>query len=112
MLISGIEIEHRDTEGSMRGDQARVVDFDSPASNDWPAVNQFTVTEDPSTRPPEVVLFVSGLPLGIIELRNPVAAYRRGALELGHDAALTVEHAWAATLPDPILSAMVRPGAT
>ena len=43
----------------------------TPANNDWLAVNQFTVTEDQSTRRPDVVLFVNGLPLGIIELKNP-----------------------------------------
>ena len=42
-----------------------------PATNDWLAVNQFTVTENRNTRRPEVVLFVNGLPLGVIELKNP-----------------------------------------
>ena len=49
----------------------QVIDFDEPASNDWLAVNQFTVTENQHTRRPDVVLFVNGLPLGIIELKNP-----------------------------------------
>ena len=49
----------------------RIVDFDQPANNDWLAVNQFTVTEDRNTRRPDVVLFVNGLPLGVIELKNP-----------------------------------------
>ena len=43
----------------------------APANNHWLAVNQFTVTEDRNTRRPDVVLFVNGLPLGIIELKNP-----------------------------------------
>ena len=43
----------------------------NPTSNDWLAVNQFTVTENQHTRRPDVVLFVNGLPLGIIELKNP-----------------------------------------
>ena len=55
----------------MRGDLVRVIDFEEPANNDWLAVNQFTVTEDPQTRRPDVVLFVNGLPLSIIELKNP-----------------------------------------
>ena len=49
----------------------RVIDFDNPAKNDWLAVNQFTVTEDGNTRRPDVVLFVNGLPLGVIELKSP-----------------------------------------
>ena len=56
---------------SVRGDQVRVIDFESPANNDWLAVNQFTVTENQHTRRPDVVLFVNGLPLGLIELKNP-----------------------------------------
>ncbi len=71
MLVNGVTIEYRDHEGRVRGDQARVIDFDDPSANDWLAVNQFTVTENRSTRRPDVVLFVNGLPLGIIELKNP-----------------------------------------
>ena len=57
--------------GRVRGDQVRVIDFDNFSNNDWLAVNQFTVTEDRNTRRPDIVLFVNGLPLGIIELKNP-----------------------------------------
>ncbi len=71
MLVNGVEIEYRDAEGSVRGDQVRVVDFETPANNDWLAVNQFSVTENRNTRRPDVVLFVNGLPLGVIELKNP-----------------------------------------
>ena len=56
---------------AIRGDQVKVVDIDNPTNNDWLAVNQFTVTENRNTRRPDVVLFVNGLPLGIIELKNP-----------------------------------------
>ena len=71
MLVNGVEIEYRDAEGRVRGAQARVIDFENTASNDWLAVNQFTVTENQNTRRPDVVLFVNGLPLGLIELKNP-----------------------------------------
>ena len=71
MLVNGVEIEYRDAEGTVRGDQVRVIDFESTANNDWLAVNQFTVTESQHTRRPDVVLFVNGLPLGLIELKNP-----------------------------------------
>ena len=71
MLVNGVEIEYRDSDGRVRGDQVRVIDFDDPASNDWLAVNQFTVAEDRNTRRPDVVLFVNGLPLGVVELKNP-----------------------------------------
>ena len=44
---------------------------DYPHNNDWFAVNQFTVTENGIERRPDIVLFVNGLPLGIVELKNP-----------------------------------------
>ena len=72
MLVAGVTVEHVDAEeGRVRGAQVRVLDFDEPAGNDWLAVNQFTVVENKHERRPDVVLFVNGLPLGIIELKNP-----------------------------------------
>ena len=71
MLVNGVEVEYREAEGRVRGDQVRVIDFDDPANNDWLAVNQLTVTENRNTRRADIVLFVNGLPLGIIELKNP-----------------------------------------
>ena len=55
----------------MRGAQVSVLDYENPANNDWLAVNQFTVVEGEHERRPDVVLFVNGLPLGLIELKNP-----------------------------------------
>lgn len=57
--------------GSIAGAQAKVINFDQPDNNDWLAVNQFTVAEGQHTRRPDVVLFVNGLPLVVIELKNP-----------------------------------------
>ena len=71
MLVEGVTVEHPTDGGAIRGAQVKVIDFDEPANNDWLAVNQFTVTESRSTRRPDVVLFVNGLPLGVIELKNP-----------------------------------------
>ena len=71
MLVDGVNVEYRDQDGVIRGDQAKVVDFDDPWNNDWLAVNQFTVTESGHKRRPDIVLFVNGLPLGVVELKNP-----------------------------------------
>ena len=71
MLVNGVGVQYRAGEGAIRGAQAQVVDFDDARNNDWLAVNQFTVTEGQNNRRPDVVLFVNGLPLGIIELKNP-----------------------------------------
>ncbi len=70
MLVDGIEVEARQPDGTMRGERVRLVDFDSPENNDWLVVNQFTVVES-SERRPDVVLFINGLPLAVIELKNP-----------------------------------------
>ena len=71
MLVEGVTVEYRAGDGAIRGSQVQVIDFDNPDRNDWLAVNQFTVTENQHNRRPDVVLFVNGLPLGIIELKNP-----------------------------------------
>ena len=71
MLVEGVTVEYRAGDGAIRGGQVQVIDFDESARNDWLAVNQFTVTENQHTRRPDVVLFVNGLPLGVIELKNP-----------------------------------------
>ena len=70
LLVDGVTVEYRDGKRAIRGAQARVIDFDEPERNDWLAVNQFSVTEAKQTRRPDVVLFVNGLPLGMIELKN------------------------------------------
>jgi len=72
MLIEGVPVDYRTGSGERRGGRARIVDFDAPDNNDWLAVRQFTVMEDRHTRRPDLVLFVNGLPLVIIELKNPV----------------------------------------
>jgi len=73
LIVDGVTVEYRDSEHEIRGAQARVIDFDSPASNDWLAVNQFSVTESKRMRRPDIVLFINGLPLGVIELKNAAA---------------------------------------
>ena len=71
MAVDGVTVEYRDGGGAVRGAQARVIDFDAPEANDWLAVNQFTVVENRHERRPDLVVFVNGLPLAVIELKNP-----------------------------------------
>jgi len=71
MLRDGVPVEYRRDDGSIAGDHVRLVDFDSPDANDWLAVNQFTVIESQNNRRPDIIVFVNGLPLGIIELKIP-----------------------------------------
>jgi len=70
-LIDGVPVEVTREDGTVTGELARLVDFEDVAANDWLAINQFTVIEQKAKRRPDVVLFVNGLPLGVIELKNP-----------------------------------------
>jgi type I restriction enzyme, R subunit len=70
MLTDGVDVEYRHTEGHIAGDKAWLIDFTHPENNDFFAVNQFTVIEHKNRRP-DVVLFVNGLPLIVVELKNP-----------------------------------------
>ena len=69
MLVDGVTVEYLHG-GSLRGEQVRLIDFEHPDANDWLAVNQFSVLEGRITRRPDIVLFVNGLPLIVIELKN------------------------------------------
>ena len=71
MLADGVEVEYRRPDGTIKGDQVRLADFTHPEKNDWLAVNQFTIIENHHNRRPDIVLFVNGIPLVVIELKNP-----------------------------------------
>ena len=73
LLVDGVTVEYRDADGSIRGAQVRVIDFEHPANNDWLAVNQFSVVENKHARRLDVVLFVNGLLLAVLELKNAAA---------------------------------------
>ena len=70
LLRDGVPVEYPRTDGSIKGDFARLVDFTDVDANDWLAVNQYTVIEGQHNRRPDIVVFVNGLPLGLIELKN------------------------------------------
>jgi type I restriction enzyme R subunit len=69
MLTDGIEVEYRH-DGRIKGDKVWLIDFDDLDNNDWLAVNQFTVVENHINRRPDVIIFINGLPLAVIELKN------------------------------------------
>jgi len=70
LLINGVLVQYQ-KDGETRGDFVRLVDWQYPENNDWIAVNQFTIKGPRHTRRPDVILFVNGLPLVLIELKNP-----------------------------------------
>ena len=70
LLVGGVPVQYQ-RDGDTRGDFVKLVDWVKPARNEWLAVNQFSVTGPRHTRRPDIVLFVNGLPLVLIELKNP-----------------------------------------
>jgi type I restriction enzyme R subunit len=79
LLTDGVTVEVAE-DGAVRGEQVKLVDFETPDANDWLVVNQFTVVDLPASggqaggqhnRRPDIVVFVNGLPLAVIELKNP-----------------------------------------
>ncbi len=70
LLVDGVTVEQKRSDGDIGGVIVRLIDFDRPDNNDWLAVNQFTVTEVGHNRRPDIVIFVNGLPLAVIELKN------------------------------------------
>ncbi|MFQ5632453.1 MAG: type I restriction endonuclease, partial [bacterium] len=70
MLTEGIKVSYQ-KDGHNRGDLVWLIDFKNPAYNDFIVSNQFTVIENNVNKRPDVILFINGLPLVVIELKNP-----------------------------------------
>ncbi|MBX2899827.1 MAG: type I restriction endonuclease subunit R, partial [Cyclobacteriaceae bacterium] len=70
-LTEGIDVEVRTAEG-IRGTKVYLIDFQQPTNNEFLAINQFTIIEGNQNKRPDVILFVNGLPLVVIELKNAV----------------------------------------
>ncbi|MDA7417744.1 type I restriction endonuclease subunit R [Xenophilus arseniciresistens] len=70
MLVAGVPVQYQ-KEGDTRGDFVRLIDWAQASKNEWWAVNQFTVRGPHHTRRADIVLFVNGLPLALLEIKNP-----------------------------------------
>ena len=70
MLTEGINVSYQ-KDGHQRGDLVWLIDFDNPENNEFIVANQFTVIENGNNKRPDVILFVNGIPLVVIELKNP-----------------------------------------
>ncbi|HQU80509.1 MAG TPA: type I restriction endonuclease subunit R [Azonexus sp.] len=70
LLVSGVPVEYQ-KDGETRGDFVRLIDWANPDSNEWLAINQFSIKGPHHTRRPDIILFVNGLPLVLLELKNP-----------------------------------------
>ncbi|WP_019562238.1 type I restriction endonuclease subunit R [Caldimonas manganoxidans] len=103
LLTEGVDVEYHADDGTLRAGKVRLIDFDEPANNDWLAVSQFVVIHGQNHRRPDVVVFVNGLQLSVIELKAPGSAgahlwgafnqlqtYKREIPQLFHTNALLV----------------------
>src|SRR5712691_5324118 len=70
-ITGGVDVEYHASDGRIVYDKVQLIDFTGIDNNDWLVVNQFTVVENKNNRRPDVIVFVNGLPLGVIELKNP-----------------------------------------
>ncbi|OIQ95243.1 type-1 restriction enzyme R protein [mine drainage metagenome] len=70
LLVNGVQVEYQ-KDGETRGDFVRLIDFVDVAANEWLAINQFSIKGPKYTRRPDIILFINGLPLVLLELKNP-----------------------------------------
>ena len=70
LLVGGVPVQYQ-KDGETRGDFVRLIDWAHPEKNEWWAVNQFTIKGPHKTRRPDIILFLNGLPLVLLEIKNP-----------------------------------------
>jgi type I restriction enzyme R subunit len=73
LLVTGVPVQYQ-LGGETRGDFVRLVDWVDPAQNEWLAINQYSIKGTHHTRRPDIILFVNGLPMVLLELKNPADA--------------------------------------
>lgn len=71
LMTQGVPVESKAPDGQPVTKLLRLIDFDNPAKNDWLALNQFTIIENGHNRRPDVLIFLNGLPVGLMELKTP-----------------------------------------
>jgi len=74
LMTEGVDVEYYADDGTLTAGKVALIDFEHPEHNDWLAVSQFVVINGLNNRRPDVVVFVNGLPLAVIELKAPGAA--------------------------------------
>ena len=70
LLVEGVDVEFRNADGQIVHDKVWLMDFANPEANEFLAVNQFTVEEGHFNRRADVVVFINGIPLAVLELKN------------------------------------------
>lgn len=74
LMTEGVDVEYYADDGTLTAGKVALIDFEHPEQNEWLAVSQFVVINGQNNRRPDVVVFVNGLPLGVIELKAPGSA--------------------------------------
>jgi type I restriction enzyme R subunit len=74
LMVEGVDVEYYADDGTLKAGKVALIDLEHPEQNDWLAVSQFVVINGQNNRRPDVVVFVNGLPLGVIELKTPGSA--------------------------------------
>src|ERR1039458_4216293 len=70
LLVEGVDVEFRNADGQIVHDKVWLIDFTNPEANEFLAVNQFTVEEGHFNRRADVVVFINGIPVAVLELKN------------------------------------------
>lgn len=70
LLFEGVEVEYKE-QGETKNDYVRLIDFDNITNNQYLVVNQYTIEGNKQKRRPDIVVFINGLPLAVLELKNP-----------------------------------------
>ncbi len=73
LLTEGVDVEYRGEKGETAATKIWLIDFDRPETNDWLAVNQFVVVQNRTNRRADLVLFINGLAIAVLELKNAAA---------------------------------------
>lgn len=71
LLLEGVKVEYKDKKGEEQTDYVQLVDFSDVDKNQFLVVNQYTITGSKGNRRPDVIVFINGLPLAVLELKNP-----------------------------------------
>lgn len=89
-LIDGVDVEYKNREGRIAYDKVWLIDWGRPETNNFLAINQFTVVENRHNRRPDIAVFVNGIPLAVIELKNP--ADENATIETAYRQIQTYKH--------------------
>jgi type I restriction enzyme R subunit len=70
LIRDGVRVEFKDAQGRLRQERVRIIDFNNPAANQFLAVSQLWILGERGYRRPDILIYINGLPLVFIELKN------------------------------------------